>query len=69
MVQVVLRVEGMSCGHCKNAVERSLKSVSGVQDAVVDLEAKTATVTYEEGKAARSDLEKAIVDAGYEVIS
>lgn len=68
MSQAVLRVEGMSCGHCKNAVEKSLQGVSGVQDAVVDLAAKTATISYEEGKASLNDLEKAVADAGYEVV-
>lgn len=68
MEQVVLKVEGMSCGHCKMAVEKSLKNISGVQDAVVDLEAKTVKVSYDAGKATRNDLEKAITDAGYEVV-
>ena len=41
----VITVNGMSCNHCKMAVEKALKAVEGVEDAVVDLEAKTATVT------------------------
>jgi len=69
VAQVVLRVEGMSCGHCKNAVEKSLKGVSGVQEAVADLEAKTVTIAYAEREAVRSDFEKAITEAGYEVVN
>lgn len=60
----VIHVEGMMCGHCKAAVEKACKGVSGTQDAVVDLQAKTVTVT---GSAASAELEKAITDAGYEV--
>ncbi len=37
-------VEGMRCMHCKASVEKALKAVEGVTDAVVDLEAKTATI-------------------------
>ncbi|MBE6038300.1 MAG: heavy metal translocating P-type ATPase [Anaerofustis stercorihominis] len=41
----VITVNGMSCNHCKMAVEKALKAIEGVEDAVVDLEAKTATAT------------------------
>jgi len=40
-----LMVEGMMCNHCKATVEKVLKALDGVSDAVVDLAAKTATVT------------------------
>lgn len=63
----VLKVEGMTCGHCKAAVEKALKSVDGVEDAVVSLEEKTAEVTLI--KEVPDDvLEKAVTDAGYEVV-
>ena len=62
----VLTVEGMSCGHCKAAVEKALKAVDGVENAVVDLEKKSADVTL--SKNVDSDvLTKAVTDAGYEV--
>ena len=64
-METVLRVEGMMCTHCKAAVEKACKGVSGVTDAVVDLKAKTATVT---GNADLEMLKKAIVDAGFEVV-
>ena len=37
-------VDGMMCNHCKMTVEKALKSIAGVQDAVVNLEEKTATI-------------------------
>jgi len=64
---MTLKVEGMSCGHCKAAVEKTLKGTAGVQDAEVDLSAKSVTVTYDPGKVGREDLTKAVVDAGYDV--
>lgn len=39
-----LLIEGMMCNHCKMSVEKVLSAVEGVSSAVVDLEAKTATV-------------------------
>ena len=64
-METILKVEGMMCTHCKAMVEKVCKAVPGTQDAVVDLQAKTVTVT---GNADREALAKAITDAGYEVI-
>lgn len=61
----VIKVEGMMCTHCKAMVEKVCKAVPGAADAVVDLQAKTVTVT---GDASVDALKKAIVDAGYEVV-
>ncbi len=41
----VMTIEGMSCNHCKMAVERALKKLDGVADAVVDLAQKQAEIT------------------------
>ncbi len=62
----ILHVEGMSCGHCKAAVEKVLKAVDGVENAVVDLEKKSVSVTL--NKEVSDDvLKEAVIDAGYEV--
>lgn len=65
VMEKVIKVEGMMCNHCKAMVEKVCKAVPGTTDAVVDLQKKQVTVT---GNAALEDLEKAIIDAGYEII-
>lgn len=35
-----IKVNGMSCEHCKNAVETAVKSLPGVRNAKVDLSSK-----------------------------
>ena len=65
IMTTVIKVEGMMCTHCQARVESVCKAVPGATDAVVDLKAKTVTVT---GDAAVEALKKAITDAGYEVI-
>lgn len=65
MGQLVLKIEGMSCGHCKMAVEKALQAVPGVVSASVNLEKKEALV---EGNADRDALAKAVENAGFEVI-
>ena len=64
-MDTVIKVEGMMCKHCKARVEKVCKAVPGTVDAVVDLEAKTVTVT---GTADVAALKQAITDADYEVI-
>lgn len=64
-MQTILKVNGMMCPHCKAMVEKVSKGVVGVQDAVVDLTAKTVTVI---GNPDIQAVKKAITDAGYEVI-
>lgn len=39
-----IKVNGMSCGHCKASVEKALMAVDGVESACADLEAKSASV-------------------------
>ena len=64
-METVIKVEGMMCPHCKAMVEKVCKATAGTVDAVVDLQAKTVTVT---GDAPVEELKKAITDAGYEVV-
>ncbi len=65
MQETIIKIEGMSCGHCKAAVEKALKAVAGVETAVVDLEKKQAVVS---GNAAMAAMREAVEDAGYEVV-
>lgn len=63
-----LKVTGMVCAACTSAIEKSLRSLDGVSAAKVNLATEIASVTYDPGKLKLSDLEKAIRDAGYDVI-
>lgn len=62
---VSFRVEGMTCGGCEANVESALKNVSGVKQADVDLETKTAKVTFDTSKANRERLAEAVKKAGF----
>lgn len=64
----ILTVEGMSCNHCKNAVEKAVLGLPGVLAANVDLGAKTLTVEFDTGKSKLEDIKAAIDEAGYEVV-
>jgi copper chaperone len=57
-----LKITGMTCGHCKSAVENALQSVGGVSDVRVDLANGTAQV---DGNADVAALVAAVEDEGY----
>jgi copper chaperone len=67
METVTLNVQGMTCGGCVASVTRVLKATAGVNDAVVRLDAKSATVTFDPAKTSVPALKSAIEDAGYAV--
>lgn len=64
----VLKVEGMSCMHCVNAVKESVGSLSGVTRVEPDLEGKQVVVEFDDDKVKLEDIKEKIVEAGYEVI-
>ena len=57
----VYTVADMSCDHCKRAIEDSVGAVAGVDGVLVDLDAKTVSVSGGEPAA----IEQAISGAGY----
>lgn len=58
------RVPGMSCAHCKAAVESEVGSLAGVEAVDADLDSKLVTVRGE--RLDDAALRAAIDEAGYE---
>lgn len=59
-------VPGVSCGHCKDAIEGEVGKLPGVARVEVDVDAKTVHV---EGDATDDDIRHAVDEAGYEISS
>ncbi|HHY59745.1 MAG TPA: heavy-metal-associated domain-containing protein [Clostridia bacterium] len=68
MENLVLSVKGMSCHHCKMAVEKALLKLPGVSQAEADVSAGTVTVSFDAAKTSLADIKKAITEEGYEVV-
>ncbi len=68
MKQMNMIVEGMSCGHCVNAVANALTALSGIAEVSVDLPLKTVTVDFDEDMVTLEMMKKAIEEEGYEVV-
>lgn len=61
-------VEGMSCGHCKAAVEKAVSALPGVRAAQVDLENKTLTIEFDGQQITLESIKAAVDEEGYTVI-
>ncbi|MGB7910889.1 MAG: heavy metal-associated domain-containing protein [Desulfobaccales bacterium] len=62
-----IKVKGMSCGHCAEAVTRALKSLPGISE--VQVNATDGRVTYQSaGPVDPGELARVIKAAGYEVV-
>jgi copper ion binding protein len=61
--RLTLEIDGMSCGHCVQAVTEALQRVDGVQ--VEHVAIGTATVRYDPAKASVDQITDAVNDEGY----
>ncbi|MDD3253888.1 MAG: heavy metal translocating P-type ATPase [Lachnospiraceae bacterium] len=66
-MEKTLKIEGMVCGNCVKHVHKALMELDGVQDAVVELEKKTAEVQMSKD-ITEAVLKATIEDAGYQLV-
>lgn len=65
MEKAQLKITGMTCASCVMHIEKGLKEVPGVKDAVVNLPMEMGEVTYDASKASADDLLKKVEEVGY----
>nr|WP_030173464.1 heavy-metal-associated domain-containing protein [Spirillospora albida] len=65
MSEIRYSVQGISCGHCVNAITAEVSDVPGVVEVEVDVNAKSVTVRGDELDDAA--LRAAIDEAGYQI--
>lgn len=68
MVKTSIKVAGMTCQHCVNSVTEEVSGLSGVVSVNIDLASGSVEIESASELVA-SDLEAAIQEAGYEVVS
>lgn len=64
MINKTFSVRGMKCINCKANVERTLKALPGVVEAVVNLDEANVTVDYDETQVNPQAMKDAIDDLG-----
>lgn len=67
-MESILKVDGMSCMHCVNAIKSSISALEGVSNVDVNLEGKTVTVQYDEIKTPLERIKEEIEEQGYDVV-
>ena len=66
--RIILPIGGMSCASCAARIERNLKKLNGVTDAIVNFGTEKASVEYNPSLVDLPAIKKTIVDTGYSVI-
>jgi copper ion binding protein len=69
METVTLRVTGMTCGGCENAVKRALGRLEGVTAVEASHAQQSVSVTFDPGKATLDAIKERIGAAGYRVVA
>ncbi|KOP79430.1 copper resistance protein CopZ [Lysinibacillus sp. FJAT-14745] len=67
MQNVTLNVQGMSCGHCVNSVEKSVGALTGVEQVKVNLADSLVDVAFDETQVSLEQIKETIDDQGYDV--
>ncbi|MEF2143958.1 MAG: cation transporter [Desulfovibrionaceae bacterium] len=64
-MEKTIKVKGMSCGHCSDAVTKAIETVDGIEKVAVDL--GTGRVTYSPASVDEAKVRASVEKAGYEV--
>ncbi|MGH7826689.1 MAG: HAD-IC family P-type ATPase, partial [Candidatus Binatia bacterium] len=64
--EITIPIRGMSCASCVEKIEKALRGLPGVTNAVVNFAAEKATMNFIPSIHSAADLRKAIRDIGYE---
>ena len=67
MDSIILKINGMKCTGCSQRVEKALKNMDGIKDASVNLESRTANITYNKDAISYREICETILDLGFEV--
>lgn len=66
-MEKIIKVEGMSCGHCEKRVENALKELNKVEIIEISADKNQVIVNIDDNEDLE-EVKEAIEDAGYEVI-
>lgn len=68
MESTILKVNGMSCGHCEATVQGAVSKLSGIKKVKASSKKKLVTVKYDTEAVSLSEIKNAIKESGFEVI-
>lgn len=65
----IFDIKGLNCSSCVAHVDKTMKSLEGIQAVQVNLLTNSMSVKYDEGSLSTADIEAAVAKAGYEASS
>jgi copper chaperone len=65
-MNTTIKVNGMSCSHCENAVKSAAIKIDGVSSVLVDLKSGNVEITHNE-TVSIANVKEAIEEQGYDV--
>lgn len=65
---VLIRIEGMHCHKCEQAIKKNLQRQSGVHEAEVDFASGQASVLFDPKQATVAQLIEAVKETGYKPV-
>lgn len=63
-----IKVYGMMCSHCENAVMKALDKIGGVNESTASFENECVKVLYDKDKTNRENFESVIIEEGYSLV-
>jgi len=66
-MKVELELDGMSCNHCKMAVDQAMQEIEGITEKTVEI--GRAVLSTDDWDALRPKLEEALEEEGYPIRS
>ncbi|GLI86237.1 copper resistance protein CopZ [Rossellomorea marisflavi] len=68
MEHITLNVQGMSCNHCVNAIEKNVGGLDGVKKVNVSLADAKVEVEFDNAVVGLDEIKETIDDQGYDVV-
>jgi copper chaperone CopZ len=65
---VLIRIEGMHCHRCEQAIKKSLSRLPGVHEVEVDFNSHQASVLFDGGQVDIRQLMEGVQEAGYHAL-
>lgn len=64
LTKIHLKVDGMTCSHCDQAISRAIRSLDGIQSVEVDRKSGMVIVAFNDSLASPAQINAAIEDLG-----
>lgn len=67
MTEATILIDGMTCMHCSMRVKKAIEALAGIDS--LNVEVGMAVLRYDESQTSKTDIEAAIIKAGYKIKS